>query len=1033
MTTTNYIKYLITFILCLFSSFSYAQWHDTGTLSAWPASNHTYYAGTMGASHMVSSVIITGSTAVTVGSTDWHFLTKTTNVMRQGAIQLLQPINGVWWALYEQTNTWVKVALPPGTTDNFCDVAILITNTVIGETNSFYTAAARTNLLAFPTPPVNQYRTIDCALTNVPQLAGVDYTPLNVSGNVYDYDGQSNVYYEVLSCLTAATDKNLNVDEVWVYDAKLAVDERENAMSFVIPSTFQRLAADVHMATDLSLPEWKAWILAYAPRFAVKEYADTDGTFTTWCNRIVTNWSWQTYGGNGYWLEYPGIGTNKMHVINTLDDSEFDWVDHWTRNIPAPGQSSSTIFSHLPPPAWPPPSTNTTVWTWPVIAPDLRQSLTDILHLPGAYLTNAVTITDVSDAAPGWLAADDTTPEAWEAGGIILTNYTIAFTSTTTPIIFYGSYLDYTPKLHYRSPATGLGHIVTNRWLLKNIWLPWKDGSSLDAVITNPLVIAGNTFLNLTSPAIIQSSNSAYYTTQILSFSNWVTTEVSDGVTSLVGHTNTTSVALKAVLDRFDTNAANAEVDFSVLNVPASSLLSKTLTNLVNSNTIVVVTKNWNIAEGRHEIDYDWDGVRTCLNSFTWLLANTAFYGWTLPDASQSRYETNSYPDICDTNLVGLISGTVRTNLTVSPTDVLSGTPFKLDTGGVGLSAYSATRNGAAEYYKTGPFSDLHYGFENIENTVLVDVYKSKIVGLSNGVAFSSNTSSNTLMFVHGQAAPATVNDTQSLSGIVWSAKITFSFDKTIATKDVGFFGFGNGSFDLFTTDITGLPAIDDVYSRHSSRVEATQGSVPGFDVNVCRDYDSARDVYAAGYSSVLPDTLLPITYLPVDMQFDFVTWLNANYPEFRNQWIKGWSESGNTYPYWLYFNSVCPFVKYVDNGNIPLIWAEISVAFGGNVGQEIPLEAVVQPNTIRQWTPPPSIPDTLWDDDQKIPRWGLVFTESPNANNLLIDTATFLNGTAVQPVIVPPSYDGILRDFGVRSPVEILKYDQTPDGFKFK
>ena len=129
----NYLKYII-LLLTLFVTNSFAQWND----NAWPASNHTYFVGTT----ITGNISLqTNSTSVTLTSTNWNFLYKDFPVKY---VQLMCPTEGVYYALVEQTNVWVKTALPnlpnntlSATSNNNTCVTNSITNKCASVTSTY--------------------------------------------------------------------------------------------------------------------------------------------------------------------------------------------------------------------------------------------------------------------------------------------------------------------------------------------------------------------------------------------------------------------------------------------------------------------------------------------------------------------------------------------------------------------------------------------------------------------------------------------------------------------------------------------------------------------------------------------------------------------------------------------------------------------------------------------------------------------------------------------------------------------------------
>ena len=644
MTTTNYIKYLITFILCLFSSFSYAQWHDTGTLSAWPASNHYYYAGIIGASQSIS--IVRGSEYVDIYSTDWSFLYS--NVMQRGDIQLVKPTSGLWNLLTEKTNIWIKTAVPPGTSNLWCDVAIVITNNVV-ETNVYFSVASRLRpaLINESIPWGNiDGLPINCRLSNIPQIAGYDYTELNISTNSI-VGGVTNIV--VITNSYPAINKNLNVYGVWVYDAALASDERQS-VSYTLDGIdyylamsgtdfygksyiWQRLPADVHMATAINLPFNKKWMAAKIETFANVKYCDLDGSFKTICDTIVTNYSWI----NTKQIMWDGsvIFTNPPHWQPT-----FTYLYPPTYATPLYYNGDIDNLSFIQPTQFASPVPFKNVFTHQVGLPQ------QIVYLITTNYDNLV--------------------DGWRLGNL-LTNQMRVSVEVVTNLVFYANYFDWTPQLHYKAPATGLGYIVTNNWIYKNYWKDWNQDDGITNITTNILyayydtshaqasfdyiLSAPQTISNVTYSGgrIHNSVFNIIDSIQTLSFTNWWSTNIVGGVTNIISNTNSATVGLKVIATNYITDGDKKKLTM-LTNVVV--LLDEVLTNKINYHITSLIATNTNVKIGGCERDYDWDGIKMAMGSLIKVILPLTWYN--TEGNVHSRYATNiTVSDLIDTNLLG--------------------------------------------------------------------------------------------------------------------------------------------------------------------------------------------------------------------------------------------------------------------------------------------------------------------------------------------------------------------------------------------
>lgn len=192
----------------------------------------------------------------------------------------------------------------------------------------------------------------------------------------------------------------------------------------------------------------------------------------------------------------------------------------------------------------------------------------------------------------------------------------------------YGNYFDFTPDIakQFTHTLPGLGHAVTNEWYLRDVWTTDTNNANM---YTNQLalpfsgtsVFTGSnctitvvrsvfTIVNSISDAIVTNcidTNMNVYCVESGLSNGWPTHVVGGVRLRALYRTLTTTNSL---------TATNVQV-----------LLDVNLSNSVNSLTVSnAVLYNYNVAINRHEIDYQYDGVRKCLDSFVWQVVPLGAY-----------------------------------------------------------------------------------------------------------------------------------------------------------------------------------------------------------------------------------------------------------------------------------------------------------------------------------------------------------------------------------------------------------------------
>ena len=670
-----------------------AGWHDASPYPAFPSTNVNWFAGTV-TSGTVSRA--SGSTDVTPSSTGWSLSYSN---FPYTSLHFFSPTNGLYGLVAERTNVWVKTATSLTDPASCSDFVIITNSVVILETNKAVVIASLADPMTNSYVWANGSNPLDCSVgkTNVPQLIAWSYTPLTnpVNGSKF----------------LLITNWNMNAPQIWPGDTTWAANEREDVLGVSSNSWLRQvLQPDDPLqsaAIYQSLPIAKAWVLSNAYSFVISAFTNTAGTFDTYCAAPQTGMVWT-------------LGQSEL-CSNPAQDSFGNWycrtplcstTNHWVpmvsyRRIPqwsdalylsADGSNVTSVApsTYIASPMYltiEPNGSTRGSYDYRGVELSVEDKLLTILHLPHQKIPVIVTNT-------GWCFG-------WQLGTPNV--FTNSGTLIATNWVTVSSYFNFTPDKHHANYDQGLGHLATNHWTFdgNNDWLLWSGGYGLTNIVTNALSFMGNPVLyaqtaywsNGWYAAGIVESNSAFYTLQIASITNWVTVstnrfwgehtvpsncqsnffttnQISGGVTNALTNivltcqfTNTASTVLNVksidwqgsiqytnFIDygTFTNTNAVAYINWSSSNV--TSLLSVTLTNSVNATNCLAVFTNWNVADGYTEQSYDWDGVRTLLNLFTKI---AVAIGWRNTDGTLlNRYGSNYVHEIADTNLFGSLRPT---------------------------------------------------------------------------------------------------------------------------------------------------------------------------------------------------------------------------------------------------------------------------------------------------------------------------------------------------------------------------------------
>ena len=111
--------------------------------------------------------------------------------------------------------------------------------------------------------------------------------------------------------------------------------------------------------------------------------------------------------------------------------------------------------------------------------------------------------------------------------------------------------------------------------------------------------------------------------------------------------TNTASTAFDVINKSYDNVGTNICI---IKN--SQFLLSLTTTNSITSTNVSGTFTNWSVAAGWHEQDYEWDGVRHCLDALTWQFFSPPL----ILQYNSADYESNNFFHLSDYLSVGDIA-----------------------------------------------------------------------------------------------------------------------------------------------------------------------------------------------------------------------------------------------------------------------------------------------------------------------------------------------------------------------------------------
>lgn len=636
---------------------------------------------------------------------------------------------------------------------------------------------------------------------NPTNLYGSSFAWTNISAAV-NY-GQTSSYQVISSYYQSptnyiASNACLRLEQAWVYDAVMSEAERwqvlwqTNGASFYplwssrsVSGSMQLMSNSVPVASvsantlnqrELAAAKGRALalnrsilvtrnpsypLLDFKPQetqtFAIKELADTNGTFDTWCGTPDETWSRVTDAAGTYWN-----GSN----LYTLAASTSYWKQ---------------VKSYLPLPTWYDAASQDLQWK---VGPPVNNGI-DPTRVNGVFVPaiSKLWTSGIKMGAeyckltnlhlPYGIIEVPLTNFGMNLAGIYFGKPEMASSNATVVLtnkVLYGSYYRYSPAKTYATAAStnegqGLGHLVTNRWEFSDKWLWYGTGStatyfvvnggsyspssmvvtSLTQVLTNSLRIAADTKLHFATPYWNTNafwhhtefaSNAALVTYQVLSLSNYTTVAtnalgssfasncstalvVVSGVTNIeitCSFTNVSRVKLE-VIDLTYAGQTNAAISNNPLyNLPdqlsyvvrmpplktnSTTLASLVLTNELNTNSVSRVYTNWPVAAGYHEADYGWDGVKKSIDSLRWTVMYPGLYRG--DGTLVSLYDlaiTNKISSLADTNDLGLfVYGIVADSVSLADTnDIGQYRPVGM-VGGI----YSSTGPGAARVVYPNP------------------------------------------------------------------------------------------------------------------------------------------------------------------------------------------------------------------------------------------------------------------------------------------------------------------------------------------
>lgn len=408
-----------------------------------------------------------------------------------------------------------------------------------------------------------------------------------ISGGVTNFAKWTTPYF--------ATNILLNVRDVQQLDIRQAFSERFRVLEVGLSGDLsgyqywlQDWLAGVAPAGGYAYaginPVWencvqsKYLVQSLAPYFVVKELADTNGTFNDWFKITDTNWIWTTSN----WV----VSLDRyVHEDFPKWDSLRNYSGKWVLGGGIYAQGNY----------------------------DTEEALLVRLGLPHAYFLYVA-----SNTIPGFIVG--------------VTNQTVLATFTNRTL--YGSYFDYTPRKNYVAVNSnccwGNGHVVSNTWTIPNSWVTGLTQSATNvlALNANPVLsFSIDSYSNISRTVSAQVWSVCSATTTC--FTTNCTAGVTNGVLCATSGTNDGVIATNVCGVSFNVyhgsgfTTNTAQTLWQWTNVV---LLSTNFVTSNNSVSVSTVITNYDIADGYHEVDYGWDGVRKVLNALTWTAVDASPY-----------------------------------------------------------------------------------------------------------------------------------------------------------------------------------------------------------------------------------------------------------------------------------------------------------------------------------------------------------------------------------------------------------------------
>ncbi len=778
---------------------AFDNWYN----GAWPYTNPPAQYGGLPAS------LVTNTSRYTNAAPS---LTNSGNI---ASTNLFCPTSGVWNAYVTRSDTWVKVDLPalPSNTSlritlsNLCVTTRSVTNTdhgtnyisthvfsnriycasvtasnyafsdvashldvtissnfcigdtgtnwCLGTNNTFYSNTPPCSVATFTTSTVTRLMLCStiASWSNPPLAALCSAWPSNsVSVNCYLTSFPqliSSVYLSPTNANEAT--QCLRLEQTWVYDDVIAAGERAAVLNATVP--FADVNANVLNQTLLIAA--KARLLAAFGNYAVKELADSNGTFRTWCSTIQSNHLFRDFAGRLNVTNCIGYNANGSCERVDLGKNLVGWY---------------TNFTARQPPKWPPPivltnNPKTDAWTYPLTpeVPTVEETALYLLNLP--YDCEYRDLTN-SAAVQGWFIG--VTNETTNVTFVVRNRVVLSSWFRSSPYKVYAT----PPSTNPASWGQGLGHVVTNTWEFKDKWLWWgayaTNGflvngtlyapstpnivTNLNHIATNQLAIAGDPVLRFSMEFYWTNtlhhhselySNSMEWTKQVLTLTNWqtvatnayrsnfvfaancstnvfTTNVITGGITNTLTNvettcyfTNTATMKMEVLRHDFSgqTNAAIV-VDPPLANAN-TTLLSVTLTNPANLTNSSSVFTNYDIATGKHEADYGWDGVKKGWNSLTKPYQVVTNFWQSSTNTMANRYGSDDVADLVDVSLFGyfLPGACVASNSLAAANSLNSFTNAYTSNPPSGIALASKANNLSCGYFRTDVYTTDGTGF----------------------------------------------------------------------------------------------------------------------------------------------------------------------------------------------------------------------------------------------------------------------------------------------------------------------------------